>query len=265
MKPRKETDPNLQEVYAMFKKFLSALVIVSLILTLAAGMAFATPEAAVLTLNPISDIILDAPSKTVNVTGTISFSSELKALGLSVSTNGVDFTAYGNVIKNTNQNYSTLNYSFPWTVTAPGIYYLKVTADVANQQGLLTKVIAVVVKLPDTTPKPTDDKDSPAAPALAKKILDQMGIKPQFMGVNLISEVARAMAPGAKFPVLVDGKTVYLDKNAPGYEAAVQAFLVNRITELKAQAAAADKEKEKGNKPAAPGKSTENKGKGKTK
>lgn len=94
-----------------------------------------------------------------------------------------------------------------------------------------------------------DNKDMdnyPAAPAVANKILKELGISNRYMGTNLISEVSKLMGPNTEF----DG---VLKKDAVKYEEAIRDYLEDRIEELE------DMET-----PPAPGNSA-NKGNGKNK
>jgi hypothetical protein len=96
-----------------------------------------------------------------------------------------------------------------------------------------------------------DDDDNvmdnyPAAPAVANKILKELGISNRYMGTNLISEVAKEMGPNTEF----DG---VLKTDAVDYELAIRNYLEDRIDELEDMEA-----------PPAPGNSA-NKGNGKVK
>lgn len=96
-----------------------------------------------------------------------------------------------------------------------------------------------------------DDEDKvmdnyPAAPAVANKILKEMGISNRYRGTNLISEVSKLMGPNTEF----DG---VLKTDAEDYEEAIRDYLEDRIDELE------DMET-----PPAPGNSA-NKGNGKNK
>jgi hypothetical protein len=86
----------------------------------------------------------------------------------------------------------------------------------------------------------------PAAPAVANKILKEMGISNRYRGTNLISEIARLMGPNTEF----DG---VLKTDVDDYEQAIRDYLEDRIEDLE------DMET-----PPAPGNSA-NKGNGKNK
>ncbi|MDK9711129.1 hypothetical protein [Acidaminobacter sp.] len=94
-----------------------------------------------------------------------------------------------------------------------------------------------------------DDKDMdnyPAAPAVANKILKELGISNRYMGTNLISEVSKLMGPNTEFNGV-------LKTDADDYEDEIRDFLNDRIDELEDMEA-----------PPAPGNSA-NKGNGKNK
>lgn len=86
----------------------------------------------------------------------------------------------------------------------------------------------------------------PAAPAVANKILKELGISNRYMGTNLISEVSKKMGPNTEFNGV-------LKTDADNYEDEIRDFLNDRIAELEDMEA-----------PPAPGNSA-NKGNGKNK
>jgi hypothetical protein len=281
----------IMEVHAMFKKVLALLVIIMLVIstfsvTLVSATIVDAPDVtlthvaglALTTTTQTVGFTLTTASQTVNVQGNVTFSSALKSLVLSISTDAV---TYKDITQATLTNISSNPYTFsiPWTVKAEDIvtvvnnvrqqtFYLKVTATTANANGRNGAsgyaVIPVTVTLPasNTTPPPppsTNKDEYPAAPAIAVKYLHDNNIKQIYKGVNLISLVAHTMQKGAKFPEYNStGPTgQVLEKTHANYKPSVCYFLQKTITSI----TSTDKTVKPAVKPVDPGKSGESKGK----
>jgi len=114
-----------------------------------------------------------------------------------------------------------------------------------------SSTIKILVVADDDDDDDDDDEDEamdnyPAAPAVANKILKELGVSNRYMGSNLISEVAKKMGPNTEFNGV-------LKTDADDYEDEIREFLEDRIDDLDKMVA-----------PAAPGNSA-NKGNGKNK
>jgi hypothetical protein len=82
-------------------------------------------------------------------------------------------------------------------------YDVMVTVENSNGKIIAERYVLVLVNYKND-PQPDTDKDScPAAPAVAAKILKELGIKHKYAGGNYIKDVAQAMTKGAQFPLYV--------------------------------------------------------------
>jgi hypothetical protein len=270
----------------MFKKVIALLVV----MLFAVGMFSATLVSATIvdapdvTLTQIPGFTLNTASHTVIVQGNARFSTALKSLVLSVSTDGTTYTEIARATNTPippNPNNTLYPFSFPWTVKAEDIvtvanntryqtFFLKVTAtaaDVNSHNGAsgfdmisVTVTLAANNTTPPSTPPSVTKDEYPAAPAIAVKWLNENNYTQNYKGVNLISLVAHTMQKGAKFPEynssLIATKQI-LEKTHANYKSSVGYFLQKTIASI----TSTDKKVKPAVKPADPGKSGESKGK----
>lgn len=138
-----------------------------------------------------------------------------------------------------------------WDLTNEGDFRITLHATINPDEGGADLHLSDSFEVEVTLDKDVEDDEEkdmdnyPAAPAVANKILRELGISNRYMGTNLISEVSKKMGPNTEFNgVLKTDADVYDE---------IRDFLNDRIEELEDMEA-----------PPAPGNSA-NKGKGKNK
>jgi len=145
------------------------------------------------------------------------------------------------VVLNTNLGEDGYEFSLPWSINKQGSYEVKVVAHVERdgEVGVEVDGYQKNVRIHYDDPAEDDDEEAiddeeadneeaneeatenyPAAPAVAAKILKDLGIKHNYGDGNYINDIAKEMGPGTEFQGVAKTDTV-------AYEAEIRAFLLD--------------------------------------
>ena len=192
-------------------------LVLTLVLLLAFSVVSFAATAPTIELNPIGPLTYASFPQTYNVTGTATFSNPLQELQLQI-----DGTLHGVALGTITAANSPYSFSFPWTITQPGTYEVKVTGKHGNAWGYDDEEVVVTT---------TVVVDFPAAPAIAAELLRENGVRGRDHG-KYVSMVAHEMGSwdedenGSWFHGI--NKSIVVENVEianPDYAAAVDAYL----------------------------------------
>jgi len=191
-----------------------------LVLTIIFVISFAVFALAVqdfkVILDPIGDQEYSSLPQTYDVTGTVTGdeNTEINWIKLYIDGNLED------TISDKEIGADGYDFTLEWDIQDEGTFDVKVMAEI-NDNGIITRQDTESdVEITLTSDGENGDQatgSNPAAPAVANKILKELGVKHNYGGGNYISDVAREMGPGTEFQGV--------EKTNEDYEAEISSYL----------------------------------------
>jgi hypothetical protein len=164
---------------------ITIILALALVLVLGSSVGVFAAFQPTIVLNPIGPLTYTSFPQTYNVTGTATYTTVLQELQLQI--NGVLHGAKLGTLT-PGQDPSPYSFSFPWTITAPGTYEIKVWGRHGNEDAYGEEVVVVSGTVVIV--------DCPAAPAVANRLLREHNptLRPNSVTfTNIISAVAHHM------------------------------------------------------------------------
>lgn len=178
-------------------------------------------------LDPIGDQEYSSLPQTYDVTGTVTGDKNAEINWIKLYVTGPNDDAF--VYKDSYYlgddkkiGEDGRDFSIPWVIKKEGSYKVKVVAEIAEDDGIISRQdieYDIEITLTSEGDQEQATESNPAAPAVANKILKELGIKHNYGGGNYISDVAREMAPGTEFQGVA--------KTSEDYENEIKAYLEN--------------------------------------